>query len=349
MRMPPTMHVPRGDERRAHPRHPHRRPLHIQPVDRGLVAVESVDVSIGGMRVRSWSRVPLGACDVVLSAEPHDRLAVRGTVVEEMLDASTGETTARIVFDSGVRDLAEQAARTDREILVARRRGLAVLAAGVVAVVAVAALVLAGGDERPADPVTTASRASETDREASLVDAPPTPAPVVATTVAAPAAAVPPTPEPAPTAVAAADPAPSPPPAPASTPTAAPVHSEPADNAVTVILGTSPEDTAVSSSMGPSPGVDELRVQLHVTPEPNGTALPVAVTIENRGAETLRFPDGLQAVISATRDGAVAGTTTLTAADITEIAPGQLVSLEGMLDFGATGEYDVAAQVDVAG
>lgn len=349
MRMAPTMHVPRGEERRAHPRHPHRRPLAIQPVGRGLIAAESIDVSIGGMRVRSSSRVPLGACDVVLSADADDRLVVRASVVEEVIDASTGEVTARVVFDAGVRDHAEQIGLSaDRETLVARRRGLAVVAAGLVAVVAVGQLVLSDGAGPVAKPDASVASAPVSDREASTTSAA-EPAPTVATTVAAPMQSAPPaTPATSPATDASVAPTTTGA-APAPTAVQTATRSESADNALSVILGTSPEDTAVSSSMGPSQGVDHVRVQLHVTPEPDGTALPVGVTVENRGTETLRFPDGLQAVISATRDGAVVAATTLTGAAITEVAPGQLVSVEGMLDFGATGEYDVAAQVDVSG
>lgn len=350
--MAPTMHVPLGEERRSSPRHERRHPIAIQPVGGAMVDAETLDVSIGGMRVRVSSPVPLGACDIFLSGRADDRLVIQGTVVEEVLDASTGEVTARIVFYDGARGVAEQVtARIGRDGRFSRRRWLAVLgASGIIVVAITAALVLANDGEPTAGPVSTAVPAplSEADRGPSTSSAPPETALTVVTT--APPTAPPSTAAPTPSAdVPASPPTTGAPPSPTATSPATATHSESADNYVSVVLGTTSEDTAVSSFMGPSEGVDRVRMQVHLTPEPDGTALPVAVTVENRGEETLRFPDGLTAFVSATRDGAVAGSTTLTAANITELAPGELVSVEGMLDFGATGEYAVAAQVDVVG
>jgi hypothetical protein len=87
-------------------------------------------------------------------------------------------------------------------------------------------------------------------------------------------------------------------------------------------------------------------MQLSVTPEPDGTTLPVSVRIENRGGETLTFPDGIRITVTAARDGVDAASVTL-ASDVRELAPGASVTVDGFLDFGATGEYDVHATTTI--
>ena len=329
---------PTAEDRRLHPRRAVRQTLTLEPAGGSSITCESVDVSVGGMKVRSRTRIPLGPADVVISADGDDVLSLHGDVVEEIIDASTGEITARIVF-------------SDRTVAAAptpRRRGLAVLAGALVA-----GLVVAGGAyvasrsgddaERPAS-VPAASTSPSVATGPAPIDAPPrvTPSPATTTPTAAPSVSAPPAPRPSAT---------PPPPAPAAG-TQAPAPAAPAsrvehtDDLTRVVVGETAEDTSVRTTTRPSPEGDDVRMQLSVTPEPDGTTLPVSVRIENRSSETLRFFDGLRVTVTADRDGASAATAML-ASDVREVAPGESVTVDGFLDFGATGEYDVSATTTV--
>ena len=341
-----------ADDRRLHPRRAVRHPVELETADGLSIRCESVDVSVGGMKVRSASRIPLGPADVVISAEGDAVLALRGEVVEELLDVSTGEIFARIVFEPAPPAALERVAALPDGVVGAgsgRRRTITVLAASIVAGIVVAGGVFVatrdGDDVAVGRTVPAASTAAPTTTiaEPAPVDAPPrvaNPAPTVSDApvpapVDSPAPVTRPTPEPA--ATAPAEPAP-----------AAPVtRVDRTDDLTRVVLGSSAEDTSVQTTTRPSPEGDEVKMQLTVTPEPDGTTLPVAVRIENRGAETITFPDGLEVTVTAFRDGAAAAATTLTSG-ITELAPGASVTVEGLLDFGETGEFTVAASTELS-
>lgn len=336
--------LPTTDDRRLHPRRAVRHPLTLETAGGGSIGCESVDVSAGGMKVRSDARVPLGRVEVVIG----DGLALEGAVVEEVLDASTGEVTARIVFDPAppaaidrvvaLPDLAAAPSRT-------RHRTVAVLAASLVAGLVVAGgayLASRGGDDTALRPTTPAAASSpapvtSTPIEPAPIDAPPhvaAAAPAPATDVATPTPAT--TVVPAPRTASA--------PAPAPTPAAPASRIERTDDRTRVVVGSSAEDTSVQTTTRPSPEGDDVRLQLDVTPEPDGTTLPVSVRLENRSTETLTFEGGLRVTVTATGAGDAA--TTL-ASEITQLAPGESVRIDGFLDFGATGEYDVSAATEV--
>lgn len=348
----PSAMPPIRDDRRVHPRRTLRHQVTLETPDGPPIACESVDVSIGGMRIRSSSRVPLGRCDVIVSADGDDLLALHGEVVEEIIDASTGEITARIVFLSGPSTALERVvALPDQrnEPSTRPRRSAWVVAAALATGLAIAAGVLASSGDSPRPEATrTDAVATTPPSEHAPIDAQPrvpgvaSPTPEPATVTVTPAATTTPDGADAP-APAAAPAAPPTDPAPSST-----ARVERADNSVFVELGSSAEETSVTSTMGPSAEGEVVRVQLHVTPEPDGTTLPIAVTIENRGSDTLRFESGFRATVTASQDGAAAATTTLTSEAVTELAPGEVVTVEGLLDFGATGAYDVTAAVDVS-
>ena len=325
-------------ERRQHPRHVLRHPLPIElEIGDAAVPCELVDVSAGGMRVRSTMRLPVGPCDAVLGEDRDDRLVLRGQILEETIDVSSGTVIARIAL--------AQAQPVEAERLVeladgpARRRTRAVLlGAMLLAVIAVVGFFAAtrGGDGVRADAVTSPTTVVEVTTSApGIATVPGSPTPTTASapsTVTTLTTTVPPAP--------ATTAPPEPPPA--------TITAEPADNAVHVVLGSSADDTSVQSTSGPSVGVDEVRVQLNVTPEPQGTALPVEVTIENRSDHVMTFPDGLKANVTATRDGAVAATGTLSDTAVTQVAPGETVRVSALFDLGATGEYDLTVSVDIA-
>ena len=343
-----------ADDRRLHPRRVVCHPVTLVSADGLLTQCESLDVSVGGMKIRSASRIHVGPADVVISAAGDDTLSLHGDVVEEIIDATTGDSTARIVFRQAPAAAIERVvALPDRAAVATRsqRRTLGVLAASLVAGVLVAGGAYAatrGDDVEVPRTVRTAATASTPTPERSPIDAPPhvaastapSPAPVAAPPSVI-AAAPTPAPAPAPSA------APAPAPAPAAQPQPAPAPAsrvERTDDLTRVVVGETAEDTSVQTTTRPSPEGDEVRMQLTVTPEPDGTTLPVSVRIENRSAETLTFEDGLRVAITA--DGERDATVTLSS-DVTELAPGASVTVDGLLDFGATGEYVVSATTTV--
>lgn len=330
-----------ADDRRLHQRRAVRHPLALE-IDGASIPCESVDVSVGGMKVRSSSRIPVGPTDVVISADD-ESLALRGEVVEALIDASTGEIFARIVFLSTPQPVLERVValpdRADGSPRL-RRRPVAVLAAAIVAGVLVAGGAYAVTRDAPREDAApaTAATAPSLPIGPSPIDAQPFAAPAAPLIREAPIPALVPAPARGP-APAPSAPAPSPAPAPTS-------RVERTDDLTRVVLGSTAEDTSVRTTARPSPEGDDVRMQLQVTPEPDGTTLPVAVRLENRSDQTLTFSDGLRATVTATRDGVSAAAVTLTS-DVTELAPGESITVEGYLDFGATGEYDVSATAEV--
>jgi hypothetical protein len=357
--MPAPVIVPTEDDRRRHPRQQSHHPLVIEMMRDGeLIPCDSLDVSIGGMRVRAMEPVPLGPCDIVVFADTEDPLILMGEVLE-IVESTAEQTIARIVFlpiltdsaDAGrgpdAVDHALPAAVADAPV---RRRGIILLAAAITA--GLVSIVGAHVAAQPGEPTPEIPAAAVSDLPATAEAVPeasaavsavaPPVAPVVATT-AAPVAAPAPM-QPVQRAVAPPDAPPAADPAPA--PPAAATHVEHADNLVHVTLGTTAEDTSASSFVGPSEGVDRFRVQLNVTPEPDGTSLPLQVTFENRGDTTVTFADGFHAIITSTRDGVAVATATFVT-DITEVAPGEVIAVEQLFDFGSTGEHDLTVDVDV--
>lgn len=347
--MPAAMPPLTESDRRAHPRRALRHPLTLETADGDLIACESVDVSIGGMRIQSSSRVPLGSCEVIVSSDGGDVLALQGDVVEEIIDASTGTVTARIVFlpapDAALERVIALPDLGDKPSVPAHRRGGLLLAAGLAVglVIVAGTLVVSRDDDDRVTPAAAVASAPST--EVAPIDAQPhVPGVSPQTVEAPPVISDAPAATPAPIAPPAAESA-TPPtePAPASA-----ARVERADNTVLVELGSSAEETSVTSTMGPSPEGDVVRLQLHVTPEPDGTTLPIALTLENRGTETVTFEGGFRATVTASQDGAASAATALTSETVTEVAPGEVVTVEGVLDFGATGTYDVTAAVEVS-
>lgn len=330
------MPAPTQVERRRHPRRPSSTALVIETFGGGpAIPCESVDVSIGGMRIRSSAPIPRGGCDIVVFADTDHPLVLLGEVLE-IIEGSLGTTTARVIFlpvlsdsaDAGHGPNADDVAVLHEAVATrpVHRRGIVLLAAGISA-----GLVALVGDQRS----TTASDDLPETAPASVLVLQPVSAPRVSASTPAPELTAPATTT-------------APAPVTAAPPRAAVSRTERADNLVQVTLGTTADDTAISSFVGPSDGVERVRVQLNVTPEPDGTSLPLEVTLENRGEEALVFPDGFDTTIAATRDGVVVATATFTATGITEVAPGQLVRVGGLFDFGATGDYDLTVEVPVA-
>lgn len=318
-----------GSERRQYPRRACRLPIVI--VCDGVaapIACETVDLSVGGVRVRAWSRIPIGSCQ--LSIDPPDGLSFAGQVLDETIDMATGAVTARIAF--GYAPAAARArlgALTGLVVAAPSKRGRK----RVLAISSLGLLVLAGAVRVGVDADT--GTGSDVGAQAAH------PGPVVGAqelTTLPESLLAPPT-----EVTSGAPPSTATSGAPASTVT----RVEQADSAVRVHLAQDPDDTAVASSVGPSEGFDDVRVHLDVILPQEGTALRVAVVVENRRSERLAFPDGLTGVVTATRDGGVAATATLSS-DVAEVAPGEIVSIEGVIDFGAPGDYDLGVEVETS-
>src|SRR5688572_15713737 len=96
MSLPLLVHT--EDDRRRLPRRPSNHILVIEMMRDGeLIPCDSLDVSIGGMRVRAMEPIPLGTCDIVVFADTEDPLILMGEVVE-ILESAPEATFARIVF-----------------------------------------------------------------------------------------------------------------------------------------------------------------------------------------------------------------------------------------------------------
>jgi hypothetical protein len=350
-------------ERRAHPRVPHRSPVDVVADGQSTpIAASTVDVSFGGMRITSTDPVPVGPCTVVFGS-----VAFVGEVLGQILDLDSGLFTSRIRFaevSPAARDhLAVVTATTAPAMAppaaavaaVPTRRfyaGIVAAAVLVMAIVAVALVVRAGGSDEDASDATSLASTSEDVEEdetsssasESGSDDPAEPASTPTTAAPSPSAEDPST-DPAP----AVDPAPAPTgsdPAPAPAP-ALVTRTETADNGVQVELSEDPSQTAVASTVGPSAGVDKVRIQLDVIPEQQGTVLPVAVVIENRGDRDLEFADGLTTTITVTGADGAAHDVVLRAPDVTTLAPGARHELLGSIDFGGYGRFDVTASTPV--
>ncbi|HYD09752.1 MAG TPA: PilZ domain-containing protein [Acidimicrobiales bacterium] len=322
----------------------------------GSIRCMTVDVSVGGMRVESDAPLPLGRCAVVL-----DTVALVGEVIGQVIDVDSGLVSNRIAFSAVppaashrlaaiTAPAAAGAGAAAVAVVPARRTSRRLVAAGVAVLVvtlAVAAAMVARGSSPTVpfevatgrDPAvtttTTAAPASPSGSAPTTVAAPPAvvPAPVP-TTVAPPVAAV----EPAAPAPSTETPAPAAPVAP---------RAEQADNGVTVHLAEDPAETVVASQVGPSAGVDQVRIQLDVIPEQQGTTLPIAVVIENRGDVPLEFRDGLTTTVAATRAGSTVTEVVLRDAAVTSLAPGARHELLGTIDLGSPGQYALTATTPV--
>src|SRR4051812_5576507 len=80
-------------ERRRDPRKEYRGVVAVVTHDGSTVECESVDVSVGGIRVVGSERIPLGPGQVIISD-----LILEGEVVEEIIDLVAGTVIARIIF-----------------------------------------------------------------------------------------------------------------------------------------------------------------------------------------------------------------------------------------------------------
>jgi hypothetical protein len=238
-----------------------------------------------------------------------DQLALEGEVVEEIIDLVAGSVVARIVFATRPAPIAELLGPgwADTHGDVSHWRGLRLWA-----VIGIAALLIAGLVVR---------QLVMSNDEVARVDRP------TALSVTAPAAGVSTAPEP---------------------PRSATVTtSERADNTMTVTIAEDPADTSATSTVGPTPGYDRMRVMLQFSPERTDSGYAASVIIENRGDQMVSFDGGADAVLRATRDGAVVEEVTLRRDDIVELAPGERVSLDGVLRLSEPGTYELTTSVDV--
>lgn len=347
-------------ERRRYPRRRVRLPITItagtgitQPLE-----CDTEDVSVCGVRLRAPRPVGLGACHLVIEDDGL-QFGLGGVVVGETLDLESGEWIVRI--DLGVdhawnpeRAAAAASATSGRS----RSRTKAALIAALAAVAGLTAVAVwsgsSGDDDAQAvlrsgteSAPTTAAERAESGSESEVASAGSGSEPAASDGIAPAPADGAPTADPAasPTATA----APATPPTTAAPPPPAPttVHrSESADHTTRVVLEEDGE-VMVISGVGPSNGVDDLRIQLHVTPEANGTVVPGAVTIENRSTNRFTFEDGLVATITLARADGTTWAVTFTSPDITEVAPGSVVETSGSLDLGAPGSYDLSVLVEI--
>lgn len=329
-------------ERRRHPRRACEVPVTLLPAGGAPLACESVDLSVGGVRLRRNGRIPVGPVLVVID----DTLSVEANVVEELIDATTGEVTARVVFAIETPALAgaTPAARRSRR----RQIAAALLAAATIGVVG---LTLDGDEDAPA-PVTASSAIADGQERpidrvpaAPMTTAPPAAVePAFAPVTEAPIASVVPAPSPgharAPEAIA--------PPAVEPAPPARVAVTEHADNQVTVHVGNEPSEHAASSTAGPSAGVDRVRIELGVAPGDAQGAFPVWVRIENRHEEAITFDGGLVLAVDATRDGASVHSIELRRDDVLQLAPGESVMVEGTLVLTEPGDHAVSVTTDLS-
>ena len=100
-------------ERRAYPRKPLHLAVHVETAsDDHALECETVDLSLGGTRLRAPERLPIGRVVLVFVQQRHDEipLVLRGEVLDEWVDLSSGFVEARIHFldlrDSAVERLA---------------------------------------------------------------------------------------------------------------------------------------------------------------------------------------------------------------------------------------------------
>jgi len=336
---------PTALDRRRYPRRACRLPVVVVASDGSTIPCESMDVSVGGMRVEGVAPIPLGPARVVVD----DMLALEGEVLDDVIDVATGTVTTRICFEAVpaavTAELAELAAlppATARRVRGPRARAV-LAAAAVIGAVTVAGLAL-GSDLSP-----EALRTEAPERALEATDvAPPATAPAV---VAAPAPPTPTTgPEPEAPASAASHPLVPPivseSPAPSPTP-AFVTTTESADNVMTVTVSETPGESSAASTVLPSPDVDRVRVLLHFSPHAAEGGYPVSVTIENRGDTPITFgADGAAARITAMQNGTIVHDVTAVRDDVTEVAPGGTISLDVLIAF-APGTYDLAATSDV--
>lgn len=327
-----------SSERRRHARQELAQPVDLMVGDGEAVLGQLVDIAPGGARVRLAAPVDARSVRLVIDAD----LSVDGMIVQQTVDVDACDVLARIVF-------APQAALTVAPAPGGRRRRAAVIALAIALVVVTVALV-ASRDTTDAGAENGAGAVPSLTTRAVPTTATPTAtstAMTSAVTVSPAAPTAPPAPAAAPAAPAPAEDAARTPAAPAAEPAPTTVTaSEPADSTIVVTIADDPADNRASSSVGPTTDVDPVRVLLHFTPDATEGGYPTAISIENRGDAPLTFDGGIDAVLTASRDGVEIERVTLHRADITELAPGATVTLEGLLRLAGAGTYEIDGAVD---
>jgi hypothetical protein len=274
---------PSSADRRRHPRRAVNLPVVVVAPDGAAVPCESMDVSLGGMRVRGADRLPLGRVRVILD----EMLALEGDVIEELIDVSSGQVTARIAFTPGPAALEAELtelASLDAAAVAAdgarRARVKAVVAvAGLLGVLVVGGAVLRAGSGAGALPAT----------------------PAVMTIT------------------------------------------QQVDHLMSVTISADPGASYATSTVLPSAGVDRVRVLAQFTPTAVDGGFPVSVTVENRGDDVLTLGG---ARLTALQDGVPVADVVLSSDDVVEVAPGETVSLDGVLAL-APGTYELVGGADV--
>jgi hypothetical protein len=135
-------------------------------------------------------------------------------------------------------------------------------------------------------------------------------------------------------------------PAPVTAAPAPVTTTETADNSMTVTVSEDPAESSGTSTVGPSEGVDRVRVDLGFSPEATDAGYPVSVTVENRGDDAITFEGGAAATVRATGEDGAVQQVTIARPDVTELAPGQTVRLEGAMPL-APGRYELTTEIDV--
>jgi hypothetical protein len=121
---------------------------------------------------------------------------------------------------------------------------------------------------------------------------------------------------------------------------------EPADNAVTVFLREAPDQSAVASSVAEGLDVDDVRIELHIAPR-LGSSMPVSLVLENRGAQPISLTNGCVGTVSARGGPGGERSLALSCDKVGDVAPGEVVRLEGVFDFVSPGDYAVGAWITV--
>jgi hypothetical protein len=141
-------------------------------------------------------------------------------------------------------------------------------------------------------------------------------------------------------------PAPAPAPAATTEPASWAITREPADNAVTVYLREAPDQSAVASSVAEGLDVDDVRIELHVAPR-LGSSMPVSLVLENRGTQPISLTNGCVGTVSARGGPGGERSLSLSCDKVGDVAPGEVVRLEGVFDFVSPGDYAVGAWITV--
>jgi len=340
-------------DRRRHPRERRRVPVILAGVDiNRSYACVTEDISLGGVRLRSAAYTGIRRCRLVIGADD-DQVEISAVVLDEVVDLTSGCSILRLAFDEPGAALDD--ARSGEDAWPdARRKRTRAIAAGVT--VTLLALLIAVVIATASQPRTVRLRSASDDRPETPVASTPVATSSPTTSVTEPRTAPTSAPTTVPEVRGAAPDAPAtttPPPvdAPTVTTVTAPLvvpapAVEAIDHAVQLIVGDD-GDVAAVSTVGPSADVDRIRVELLVTPVPENGSTPVLVRIENRDTVAVSTPGGLVVNVTASRDGAVAASTTLSSTSLSSIDAGETVELSGFLDQLPPGRYDLDARFEV--